>query len=129
MGDNVAGDTMGEKTAEETMELYEMLRANSQQKSVRERRIGVNKVQTSNDMEAQLIELTRQVAFLNSQAQPNSEVCGVCGTVGHGANVCLSSLFESEEVNYMETNQPRQHYDLYSNTYNPGWRSHLNFSS
>ena len=52
MVDNVVGGAMGEKTAEETVELYKMLGANSQQKSVRGRRIGVNEVQTSNDMVA-----------------------------------------------------------------------------
>ena len=30
MGDNAAGGAMGEKTIEETVELYEMLEANSQ---------------------------------------------------------------------------------------------------
>nr|GMC63181.1 uncharacterized protein LOC109169442 [Ipomoea batatas] len=37
MVDNAAGGAMGEKTAEETLALYEMLGANSQQKSVRGR--------------------------------------------------------------------------------------------
>ena len=59
---------MEEKTVEETVELYEILGANSQQKSARGKRIGVNKVQTNNEMAAQLTELTRQVAFLNSRA-------------------------------------------------------------
>ena len=43
-----------------------MLRANSQQKSVRGGRGVVNEVQTNNEMTAQLTTLTRQVAFLNS---------------------------------------------------------------
>nr|GLL27316.1 uncharacterized protein LOC109169442 [Ipomoea trifida] len=37
MVDNAAGGAMGEKTAEETLTLYEMLGANSQQKSIRGR--------------------------------------------------------------------------------------------
>nr|GLL41885.1 uncharacterized protein LOC109169442 [Ipomoea trifida] len=40
MVDNAAGGAMGEKTAEETLALYEMLGANSQQKSVRGRTPG-----------------------------------------------------------------------------------------
>ena len=28
----------------------------------------------------------------------------------------------------MNANQPRQHFDPYSNTYNPRWRNHPNFS-
>ena len=42
MVDNIVGSAMGEKTAEEIVELYEMLRANFQQKSARGRRVGVN---------------------------------------------------------------------------------------
>ena len=44
MVDNVIGHTMGEKTAEEIVELYEMLGANSQQKNAKARKVGVNKV-------------------------------------------------------------------------------------
>ena len=50
MVDNVAGGTMGEKTTEEAVELYEMLRANSKHKSARGRRVGVNEVQVNNEM-------------------------------------------------------------------------------
>ena len=69
MVDNAVGGTMGEKIAEKTIELYEILGANSQEKSARGRRIGVNEVQTNNEMATQLTELTRQVALLNSRAQ------------------------------------------------------------
>ena len=77
--DNAAWGVMGEKRVEETMELYEMLGANSQQKSVRERRVGVNEVKINSKMVEQLTELTRQVAHLNSCAQPSNKVCGLCG--------------------------------------------------
>ena len=43
MVDNVTEGTMGEKTTEETVELYEMLGANSQRKSARRRRMGVKR--------------------------------------------------------------------------------------
>ena len=58
MINNAVGGTMGEKTTEETVELYEMLGPNSQQKSARGKRVGVNEVQGNNGMGAQLIELT-----------------------------------------------------------------------
>ena len=119
---------MEEKIAEETLELYEMLRANSQQKSARGRRIGVNEVETSNDMTAQLTKLMRQVTLLNSQAQLNNEVYGIYGTFGHGANMCPQNLHEPEQVKFMNANQLRPHFDPYAKTYNPRWRSHPNFS-
>ena len=51
-----------------------MLEANSQQKSARGRRVGVNEVQNNNEMVAQLTKLTMQVALLNSCAQPSNKV-------------------------------------------------------
>ena len=52
MVDNAAGGAMGEKTDEETVELYEMLGANSEQKNARGRRGVVNEVQVNNGMAA-----------------------------------------------------------------------------
>ena len=52
MVDNTAGDAMEEKTAGETIDLYEMLGANSQQNSIRGRRGVVNEVQVNNGMVA-----------------------------------------------------------------------------
>ena len=58
MVDNAAESTMGEKTAEETVELYEMLGTNSQQKSQSGKRFGFNEVQVNNEMASQLTVLT-----------------------------------------------------------------------
>ena len=88
MVDNASGGAMGEKTTKEMVELYEMLGANSQQKSARGRRGVVNVVQTINEIVAQLTALTRQVTLLNSQAQPINEACGICGIFSHRANMC-----------------------------------------
>ena len=98
---------MGEKTAEEIVELYEMLGANSQQKSAKGRRVRVNEVQTNNEMATQLIELTRQVALLNSHTQPSNEIYGSCDVIGHRANICPHNLYELEQINLMNANQPR----------------------
>ena len=51
MVDNTVGGAMGEKTTEETVELYEMLGANSQQMSAKGTRVGVNGVQSNNEMQ------------------------------------------------------------------------------
>ncbi|KAM1235126.1 hypothetical protein ACFX2J_004634 [Malus domestica] len=58
-------------------------------------------------------------------------VCGVCYMQGHLNNQC-PQLIENERwesanaLGYQGQNQPRS--DPYSNTYNPGWRDHLNFN-
>ena len=59
---------MRKKTIEETVELYEMLGANSQWKSARGRSVRFNEVQINSEMATQLTELTRQVVILNSRA-------------------------------------------------------------
>ena len=105
-----------------------MLGANFQHKNARGKRVIVNEVQNNNEMATQLTELIRQVALLNSCTQSSNEACGLCGVFGHRANMCPHNLYELEQVNFMNANQPRSCFDLYSNTYNPGWRSYPNFS-
>ena len=75
-----------------------------------------------------MTKLTRKVTLLNSRAQPNIKVCGICGIFGHRANMCPQNVYDPEQINYMNANKPRLHFDPYANTYNPGWRSHPNFS-
>ena len=93
---NAAGGAMGEKTAKEMMELYEMLGANSQQKSPRGKRFEVNEVQMNNEITTQFTMLTRKVALINSRTQPNNELCGLCGAFSHGANICPQNLHEPQ---------------------------------
>lgn len=48
--------------------------------------------------------------------------CELCGTPRHNTPEChLLAGIPSNKVNYAQGNP-------YSNTYNPGWRNHLNFS-
>ncbi|XP_071700041.1 uncharacterized protein [Rutidosis leptorrhynchoides] len=54
------------------------------------------------------------------------DVCAICGDASHYANGCKKGipLGIEEQVNKVQGSK----YDPYSNTYNPGWRSHPNFS-
>ena len=60
------------------------------------------------------------------------EQCSFYGLIGHNEMTCGMARGEGvgcEEVNYMGDFgklQPRN--DPYSNSYNPGWRNHPNFS-
>ena len=54
--DNAAGGAMGEKTAQETYDLYEMLGANSQQKSTRGKQAAFE-INTNSDLAFQVQEL------------------------------------------------------------------------
>lgn len=129
--DNAAGGAMGEKTAEETFNLFEMLGANSQQKSSRVRRAGVHEIDSNTEIQIQLAQLTKQVALLSTQNTSNKEQCGLCNTLGHGTDACQYQgevNVGPEEVNALGGFQPRQRYEPNMNTYNPGWRNHPNFS-
>src|SRR5262249_49329199 len=105
--DNAAGGAMWEKSPEETYELYEMLGANSQQKSLRSQRAGVHEINSHNELVMQVADLTKQIQLLVNKGSPSQEVCGFCGTIGHNVNSCTSTNSfagnEPEQVNMMES--------------------------
>ena len=74
------------------------------------------------------------MAMRDNQTKP----CGICSMVGHMINICP---FFQDRGNYEQVNAlggfprqknflgaPRPHNYPYSNTYNLGWKNHLNFS-
>ncbi|XP_031247977.1 uncharacterized protein LOC116105709 [Pistacia vera] len=58
------------------------------------------------------------------------KACGICSTIGHQMDMCPTLQEEGTEQVNVAGNflRPRRQYDPYSNTYNPGWRDHPNFS-
>ncbi|XP_027166088.1 uncharacterized protein LOC113766062 [Coffea eugenioides] len=89
----------------------------------------VNEVETSS-IEQQISELTSFVRQLAVGNVHQAKVCGICTNMGHPTDSCLM-LQENgaEQVNMAGgAPVPRRQYDPYSNTYNPGWRKHPNFS-
>lgn len=60
------------------------------------------------------------------------ETCGICGEYEHGANLCAHAVDpiteHEEQVNALQGFQPRSNFDMFSTTYNPGYRYHPNFS-
>jgi len=59
------------------------------------------------------------------------KVCGICSGSGHATDMC-PALQEDESMQHVNAvgnyGQPQHMYDPFSNTYNPGWRDHLNLS-
>lgn len=89
------------------------------------------------DLRLKIDSLTRKVEALsvirsvNSTNFPPSEGCSLCGNQMHKAQNCpsLSSFTESsmEQVNAFNDFR-KQSGGPFSETYNPGWRNHPNFS-
>ncbi|XP_031254321.1 uncharacterized protein LOC116112302 [Pistacia vera] len=131
MIDAASGGELVDKTPEAAKQLISNMAANSQQFGIRHdappKR--VNEVNTSS-IEQQLSDLTslvRQLAVGNAQ---QVKACGICSTMGHQMDMCPTLQDEgAEQVNAAGNfpGPPRQ-YDPYSNTYNPEWRDHPNFS-
>ncbi|XP_027120412.2 uncharacterized protein [Coffea arabica] len=104
---------------------------NSQQFGFRESNPArrVNEVETSS-IQQQLSELTSAVRQLAMRDTPRAKVCGICTSIDHCTDTCpILQEDGAEQVNMAGgVPTPRRQYDPYSNTYNPGWRDHPNFS-
>ncbi|XP_027120419.1 uncharacterized protein [Coffea arabica] len=129
--DVASGGALANKTAKEAWDLIEAMAENSQQFVFREsnptRR--VNEVETSS-IQQQLSELTSAFRQLTMRDTPRARVCGICTSMDHCTDTCpLLQEDGAEQVNMAGgVPAPRRQYDPYSNTYNPDWRDHPNFS-
>ncbi|XP_027166238.1 uncharacterized protein LOC113766225 [Coffea eugenioides] len=129
--DAANGEALVNKTPRAAWELIEGMTENSQQFGTREdvpmRK--VNEVETSS-IQQQLTELTSFVRQLAVGNASQAKVCGVCTGMGHSTDMCPMIQEKSmEQVNIAgHAPAPRDQYDPYSNTYNPGWRDHPIFS-
>src|SRR3954463_2651923 len=66
--------------------------------------------------------LEKQTVAQVQPIQPTQAVnCDICGGP-HFAMHCVATAQQVEEINFLKQNNP------YSNTYNPGWKNHPNFS-
>ncbi|XP_050893793.1 uncharacterized protein LOC127100599 [Lathyrus oleraceus] len=81
---------------------------------------GIDHVNAKVDALSQKIEsLTVTLTTTVTVVTPN---CELCGTPGHNTDEChLLAGIPIDKVNYAQGNP-------YSNTYNPDWRNHPNFS-
>jgi len=76
--------------------------------------------------------MTQRLNIMNVDAVNSSapSPCEICGSVEHVTlNYQVGSRFSQDpnKVNYVQNFNPRPTDDLYSNTYNLGWKNHPNF--
>ncbi|XP_026434302.1 uncharacterized protein LOC113331873 [Papaver somniferum] len=107
-----SGGALTNKTIAEATSLLENMAANTQQFYTRGESVvrKLNEVGDSPHMEQRMGNMERMMQQIAASVIPSS----------HTEDV--------EQASAMYQNQQRHRYDPYSNTYNPGWRDHPNFS-
>ncbi|XP_063948053.1 uncharacterized protein LOC135152152 [Daucus carota subsp. sativus] len=74
--------------------------------------------------------VVKKIEQLDAKIAPTVASCEICGVQGHNQHACQNNLPDAamEQANALYNQNQRQQYNPYSNTYNPGWRDHPNFS-
>ncbi|XP_073275456.1 uncharacterized protein [Primulina huaijiensis] len=132
MIDTASGGALVNKTPQESRALISNMVANAQQFGTRQDnpQRQVNKVSVTL-IDQKLDFLTSLLEKLVAGQVQQVKACGVCAMVGHSTDMCLSLQEElTQQANAIGgfPRQPQRRYDPYSNSYNPGWRDHPNFS-
>ncbi|XP_019178826.1 PREDICTED: uncharacterized protein LOC109173960 [Ipomoea nil] len=132
MMDAASGGAIVNKTPRDARDLISIMAANSQQFGCRQdaspRRVNEVNISSIDNKLSQLTTLVQQLVVRNVQ---QVKACGICAVTGHPTDMCPTLQYNScEGVNAVGgfPGQPQRNYDPYSNTYNPGWRDHPNFS-
>ncbi|KAH9745008.1 hypothetical protein KPL70_003905 [Citrus sinensis] len=133
MIDAAAGGTLMGKTSEAAYELLEEMASNNYQwtseRSMPRKIVRAYNVDVVTALSAQMTALSNKLEHLNVSAI-QTQVCELCGGNHTNVNCQVGSLFASssaEQAHYVANFQRPQN-NSYSNTYNPGWRNHLNLS-
>ncbi|KAL0438868.1 UNVERIFIED_CONTAM: hypothetical protein Slati_2369800 [Sesamum latifolium] len=85
----------------------------------------------SAQMTAQMTALTHKVDNLGAAMWNGAPIgpCGACCQMGHWSQDCkVGNQFSIHEDANFVSHDGRSNFNPYSNTYNPGWRNHPNFS-
>ncbi|KAF7800919.1 uncharacterized protein G2W53_044586 [Senna tora] len=142
MIDSSCGGIFLDKNPDEAWDLFEHLSENSQQRATSSRigtsrqvgnKGGIYEVSNTHDLSNQVASLSKKfdqlmnklpVNFSNSQ-----DVCVICASPKHCATDCPSASSYPEYMEeHVNATQGFKQDNPYSNTYNPGWRNHPNFS-
>ncbi|RWR83368.1 hypothetical protein CKAN_01212200 [Cinnamomum micranthum f. kanehirae] len=130
--DAATGGTLMKKSPEEAYELVEEMATNNYQwpsDHVQQKKIqGVHELDSISALTAQVANLSKQIQSMKVHAvQSTNMVCEFCAGNHMGVDCQVGNPFNSQEQVHYVSNYSRQN-NPYSNTYNPGWRNHPNFS-
>ncbi|XP_051150176.1 uncharacterized protein LOC127264717 [Andrographis paniculata] len=131
--DAASGEALVNKTLAQAWDLIARMAENTQQFGSRDvgHMSGNNNDHAIQSMQQQLSKLTsfvRKIVVENSNPSVQVKACEICTSAGHPTDACPT--LQEECAVYVNTanygmNRPPV-YNLYSNTYNPGWRDHPN---
>ena len=145
MIDAACGGALMDKTPEIARNLISNMAENSQQFTSKNsstirttNEVYVSMVADNQRLENKLTKLTslvRQLAIGQQQtviAANQTRPCGICLASDNPTDTCptLQETESTADVSVMQSGQrfrpQQQQYNPFSNTYNPGWRDHLN---
>ncbi|CAL9020190.1 unnamed protein product [Prunus brigantina] len=104
---NAAGGALKKKNAQESYDIFEMLGSNDQHKDTRGKSAGIYEISPNNELALQVAGLQRKLDSVLNMVPKVPQV---------------------EVSHMMNSYNQRPRNDPFSNTYNPGWRNHPNFS-
>ncbi|KAL0401942.1 UNVERIFIED_CONTAM: hypothetical protein Slati_4224100 [Sesamum latifolium] len=131
--DAAAGGTIMKKLPSEVFNIIDEIATNLYSYGLErtDRRVtGVHSVDAITAFSAQMAALTQKVDNLGAAIWNDAPMvpCGACGQMGHLSQDCqVTPNSINEDANFI-SHGPRSNFNPYSNTYNPGWWSHPNFS-
>ncbi|XP_078163505.1 uncharacterized protein LOC144558538 [Carex rostrata] len=136
MLDAAAGGSLMNKGAVDGYKLVDDMALNqSQWHNPRETPVilqrGMKEVNSNSSMAAEIAALNRKIDQMSVKSvnYPSSLPCSICGGTDHLALNCgIGNEVSHEEVNAINQGNFKPNNNPYSNTYNPGWRNHPNFS-
>ncbi|XP_071728296.1 uncharacterized protein [Rutidosis leptorrhynchoides] len=129
--DAASGGALVHKTPTQARTLISNMAVNSQQFRMRQDCATKNVNQVTSSYDQRLDNLTSLVEKLVAGNLQQVKACGICLNVGHATDMCPTLQDGlTEQINAIGgfPGAPQRKYDLYSNTYNPGWRDHPNLS-
>ncbi|CAL8152506.1 unnamed protein product [Prunus armeniaca] len=128
---NFASGSYKTKTPEETYELFEEIAMETQHTDTRGKRIAGGSNDSSSVQISKLEQKLDALLALNSR-NPSKEVCSICETHDHPTISCPLGAaypeFVQEQAKLVNSYNRGPINDPYSQSYNPGWRNHPNFS-
>src|SRR5262249_53362872 len=132
MIDAAVGGTLNNKTPDAAYALIDEMATNSYQWQVdrasTKKQAGEHNVDAVTALAAQIELLNKKIDGMNVGTVMS---CELYGTPGHKSGECQAGnpfAQPMEQVDYAGNFQRPQQNNPYSNTYNPGWRNHPNFS-